>query len=414
MRRRVLALRVPGGSNTAPAPAGDGWALSVEVKNVVKRYPLFSRRRDRVLAFLGRDAGIAHLTALDRVSLEARPGEAFGIIGENGSGKTTLLRILAGISAADSGDVRVAEPVAAILELGLGFHPDFTGRSNALLYGELIGVPAPVMEQRLADILDFAELDRFVDMPLRTYSSGMKARLAFAVATNVEPRVLVVDEALAVGDGAFQKKCVDRMVRFKDEGRTVLFCSHSMYLVSSFCERVLWLDHGRVRAAGPAREVIHQYEDFLRHRDDRVADDSAPIPPPAHRLAWFRSVSVTPQDAAVPAGAPITITATFERGEPGLPVHVGFAFDSPAGVMVTTFFTLWDGCGPLTGADAETVTLSVPESPFVRGELDLIAYLFDASGLHLIDSVLLKRVVKVDANRWEPGLVRTPHRWTLP
>jgi lipopolysaccharide transport system ATP-binding protein len=407
-------LRVPEGPNAAPATARDGWALSVDVKGLVKRYPLFSRRRDRVLAFLGRSDGISHLTALDRVDLEARPGEAVGIIGENGSGKTTLLRVLAGISAPDAGEVRIAEPVAAILELGLGFHPDFSGRANALLYGELIGVPAPVMRERLAEILAFAELEHFVDMPLRTYSSGMKARLAFAVATNVEPQVLVVDEALAVGDGAFQKKCVDRMVRFKEEGRTVLFCSHSMYHVSSFCERVAWLDHGRVRGAGPAREVIHQYEDFLRHRDERRAGAGETMPPPAQRFAWFREVTVAPSGEAVPPGAPITITATLERGQPGLPVHVGFAFDSPARVMVTTFFTLWDGLGPLSGAGAETVTLTVPASPFARGELDLVAYIFDASGLHLVDSVLLKRAVKVAATRWEPGLVRTPHEWKLP
>ena len=385
----------------------------MEVRAAVKRYPLFTRRRDRVLALLGRPAGIALLTALGGVDLDAGGGEAVGIIGENGSGKTTLLRLVAGITAPDSGSVRVAAPVAAILELGLGFHPEFTGRNNALLYGELIGVPGALMRERLADVLAFADLGEFVDLPLRTYSSGMKARLAFAVATNVEPRVLVVDEALAVGDGAFQKKCVDRMVRFKEEGRTVLFCSHSMYLVASFCERAVWLARGRVRAVGPARDVIHAYEEYQRHREGRSASPGEPLPPPERRLAWLRSVTVSPADAAVALGEPVAVTVAVERDQPALPLHVGVAFESAAGVVVTAAFTLWEGHGPLTGDGAEKVTLTIPSSPFARGELDVIAYLFDASGLHLVDSVHVKRALKVATSRWEPGLVRTPHEWIV-
>jgi lipopolysaccharide transport system ATP-binding protein len=386
-------------------------ARTVEVRGVVKRYPLFSRRRDRALAFLGRNAGLAHKTALAGIDLEASPGEAVGIIGENGSGKTTLLRVIAGITSPDAGSVRVAEPVAAILELGLGFHPEFTGRQNALLYGELIGVRADQMSRRLSEVLAFADIGEFVDLPLRTYSSGMSARLAFAVATNVEPRVLVVDEALAVGDGAFQKKCVDRMVRFKEEGRTVLFCSHSMYLVASFCERAVWLAGGRVRAAGPTRDVIYAYEEYLRHREERVVTAGEALPPPERKLAWLRSVEVKPQGRPVSRGEPIAIDVTIERGQPGLPVHVGVSFEDGAGVVITAFFTLWDGRGPLAAVDRETVTLTVPASPFARGELDVIAYLFDASGLHLIDSVLLRRAVAVASSRWEPGLVHTPHDW---
>ena len=386
---------------------------TVEVTGVVKRYLLFSRRRHRALAFLGRSAGLAHKMALAGVDLEAGAGEAVGIIGENGSGKTTLLRVVAGITAPDLGSVRVAEPIAAILELGLGFHPEFTGRQNALLYGELIGVPAEQMRTRLAEVLAFADIGEFVDLPLRTYSSGMSARLAFAVATNVEPRVLVVDEALAVGDGAFQKKCVDRMVRFKEEGRTVLFCSHSMYLVASFCERAVWLANGRVRAAGPTRDVIYAYEEYLRHREERLAAPGQTLPPPERKLAWLRSVEVRPQGEAVAPGQPIAIDVTVERGLPELPLHVGVSFENGAGVVITAFFTLWDGSEPLSAVAGETVTLTVPASPFARGELDVIAYLFDASGLHLIDSVLLRRAVTIASGRWEPALVHTPHNWKL-
>lgn len=397
-----------------PSASSPASPLTVEARGVVKRYPLFSRRRDRALAFLGRSAGLAHKTALAGVDVDARAGEAVGVIGENGSGKTTLLRVLAGITTPDAGTVRVTEPVSAILELGLGFHPEFTGRQNALLYGELIGVPAGEMQRRLDDVLAFADIGEFVDLPLRTYSSGMSARLAFAVATNVEPQVLVVDEALAVGDGAFQKKCVDRMVRFKAEGRTVLFCSHSMYLVASFCERAVWLANGRVRAAGATRDVIYAYEEHLRHREERVAEPGAPMAPPERKLAWLRSVEPRVTGASIEPGEPVAVEVGIERATPGLPLHLGVSFENGAGVVITAFFTLWDGMEPLVGEGAETVTLEVPASPFARGDLDVIAYLFDASGLHLIDSVLLRRAVTVATSRWEPALVHTPHRWTRP
>jgi len=405
---------VPGAPESLPTTPFTATTPAVELRGVVKRYPLFSRRRDRVLAFLGRTSGLSFLTALSSVELIAHPGEAVGIIGENGSGKTTLLRVVAGITTPDAGQVRVAEPVAAILELGLGFHPEFTGRQNALLYGELIGLPGTVMRERLGDVLAFAELGGFADMPLRTYSSGMRARLAFAVATNVAPTVLVVDEALAVGDGAFQKKCVDRMVSFKEEGKTVLFCSHSMYLVASFCERAVWLAGGRVRAVGPTREVVKAYEEHLRHREERVAAAGEELPAPPRRLGWLRSVRVVPDGAAVRPGQPVAVEVSLERAEPSLPLHVGVAFETSAGVVVSAFFTLWDGCGPLGGRGRETATLELPASPFARGDLDVIAYLFDASGLHLVDSVLLKGALKIESGRWEPALVHAPHEWRLP
>jgi ABC-type polysaccharide/polyol phosphate transport system ATPase subunit len=171
--------------------------------------------------------------------------------------------VVAGITRPDAGSVEVAAPISAILELGLGFHPEFSGRENALLYGAVIGVPERVMRERLADVLAFAELGEFIDQPLRTYSSGMTARLAFAVATHVDPNVLLVDEALAVGDIAFQKKCVDRMARFLADRRTVLFCSHAMYLVTSFCQRAVWLRDGQVAAAGDVHAVVSAYEEYL-------------------------------------------------------------------------------------------------------------------------------------------------------
>ncbi len=398
------AVSETGGPGCDPKPR-------VEIHGLVKRYPLFGRRRDRALAFLGRTSRLAFKTALDGVDLTAFPGEAIGLIGENGSGKSTLLRVAAGISAPTAGDVRTDEPVAAILELGLGFHPEFTGRENALLYGALLGVPESAMAERLGDILAFAELGEFVDQPLRTYSSGMAARLAFAVATNVDPKVLLVDEALAVGDGAFQKKCVDRMVRFKEERRTVLFCSHAMYLVAGFCERAIWLHEGKVAGQGPARTVIHAYEDYLRHRGKRRPQAGGGREVPAGQLARIVGMTVEPGGGSVAPGDRVVVRARLRRSVPGLPLHLGISFEDENGLPLAVFATLWDGLPPLASEDEEEVTLTIPSCPFARGQVDLTAYLTDANGLQLVDVLLSPRALAVNARRWEPGLLRVEHAW---
>ncbi len=387
----------------------------VEVKGLYKSYPLFPRRRDRLFALLGRTRNATSRTVLRDVNLDAYPGEAIGIVGENGSGKTTLLRAVAGISRADAGTVRAEAPVAAILELGLGFHPEFSGRENARLYGALLGVPSSEMEDRLEEILAFAELGDFVDEPLRTYSSGMAARLAFAVATNVDPAVLVVDEALAVGDGAFQKKCVDRMVRFKSEGRTVLFCSHAMFLIAGFCERAIWLNQGRVEAAGPSREVIHAYEAYLRHRGKRRTDEGggAGAGVGVGQLATVSGVEVAPASGTVRAGDNVEVRVRLRRVVPDVPLHVGVSLENEDGTVLAVMATHWDGLPPLTGHDEEEVLLRFPEFPFTRGRLDLTVYVTDETGLQMVDMLLQAGAINPEPHQWEPGIVRVAHAWEI-
>ncbi len=380
---------------------------------MTRRYPLFPRRRDRLLAFLGRTRNLASRTVLQDISFEVYPGEAIGIIGENGSGKTTLLRAVAGISSPDEGTIRTDKPVAAILELGLGFHPEFTGRENAQLYGALLGVPGPVMEERLEDILGFAELGEFVDEPLRTYSSGMAARLAFAVATNVDPKVLVVDEALAVGDGAFQKKCVDRMVRFKEDGRTVLFCSHAMFLIAGFCERAIWLHQGRIAEAGPARGVIHAYEAYLRHRGKRRNQSGGAQEVATGQLASVAGVEISPAGGPISAGDEVTVRVRLRRIVPDVALNVAVGFESEDSTMLAVMATHWDGLPPLTGRDEEEVVLHLPAFPFTRGQLDLTVYVTDETGLQMVDMLVLPAAITPEPHRWEPGIVRVQHAWEI-
>jgi ABC-type polysaccharide/polyol phosphate transport system ATPase subunit len=394
----------------------------VEVHGLVKRYPLFGRRRDRALALLGRTRNLTFVTALDGVDLEANPGEAVGIIGENGSGKSTLLRLVAGISTPTAGSIRAAQPLAPILELGLGFHPDFTGRENALLYGTLLGIDEATMKGRLGEVLEFADLGEFVDQPLRTYSSGMAARLAFAVATHVDPRVLVVDEALAVGDGAFQKKCLDRMMRFKQDGRTVLFCSHAMYLITSFCERAVWLHRGRVQDVGPAREVVERYESYLMQREKRqIAADAeellahGPFIGKRGRLSCVQVLDAEGRRTeSLDPGVGLMVQLVVESADPATRYHLGVAIDSQDGRCLFAATTHWDGVTPLSGGTSHTALLRIPALPVAGGSFSVSGFLFDDNGLHTYDQVVVPAALRVASRRWTPSLLHLPHEWVVP
>src|SRR5690349_4794720 len=205
--------------------------------------------------------------ALQDVTFEVERGETVGIVGQNGAGKSTLLKLLCNVTRPSSGTLEANGTIASILELGTGFHPEFTGRDNAALNAAILGLTPSELKQRLPAILEFSELGSFLDRPVKTYSSGMYMRLAFSVAVNVDPDILVIDEALAVGDGHFQKKCIDKIRQFQEEQKTILFCSHSLYYVTSICRRALWLDRGRAMRFGPSLDVVHEYETFLLERD---------------------------------------------------------------------------------------------------------------------------------------------------
>lgn len=204
------------------------------------------------------------LWAVRDATFEVARGEVFGLVGRNGAGKSTLLKVVARVLRPTSGRVRVEGNVAPLLEIGAGFHPELTGRENIFLNGTILGFSRRDMERKVDRIVEFSELREFIDAPLRTFSSGMASRLGFAIASDVEPDVLIVDEALSVGDEGFQRKCEDRMRGFRSRGATVLLVSHSMKTIRGICGRAAWLDLGEVRAVGQVDEVVSQYEASLQ------------------------------------------------------------------------------------------------------------------------------------------------------
>jgi ABC-type polysaccharide/polyol phosphate transport system ATPase subunit len=239
--------------------------IAVSVRNLTKTYRLFAHPGDRVKQFfsLGLKRYHREFTALKDVSFDIKKGETVGIIGRNGSGKSTLLQLTCGILKPTAGTVKVNGRVSALLELGAGFNPEFTGRENVFFHGALLGFTKAQMEQRFDEIAAFADIGEFIDQPVRTYSSGMFLRLAFAVAISMEPDILVVDEALSVGDSKFQIKCAAWLRQQRREGTTVLLVSHDMNLITSLCDRVLVIDGGRAVAQGEPSAMTAAYHRLL-------------------------------------------------------------------------------------------------------------------------------------------------------
>ncbi len=239
-----------------------------------KRYKAYGSPWQRVRAVVqpGFRPEVREFVALEGVSLSVPRGSALGVVGPNGAGKSTLLKILAGIVLPSEGEVQLDGTVASIIELGAGFHPDFTGRQNALLNAEILGFSAQQAEAAYADVAAFCELGRYLDMPVKTYSSGMFVRLAFAVAISARPDILLVDEALAVGDAVFAHRCLDRIRRMRDAGVTIVFVTHDMNMITGVCDRAIYLDRGRLVGDGPPAEIVHSY---LLNVAERLTSSSA-------------------------------------------------------------------------------------------------------------------------------------------
>ena len=200
-----------------------------------------------------------HFTALENIDLEISSGETIGIIGNNGAGKSTILGLLAGVLKPTSGQINIEGRVAPLLELGAGFHLELSGRENILLNGILLGMLKREVEEKSDAIIEFSELEEFIDQPIRTYSSGMLARLGFSVAVHCEPDILLLDEVLSVGDQDFQKKCIEKMLGFKRSGKTIIFVSHSAQQIEEICDRVIWIENGMIYKSGPTKKILNEY-----------------------------------------------------------------------------------------------------------------------------------------------------------
>lgn len=401
----------------------------LRLQGVGKEYRLYDSPRQRLKSLLtGRALHRSHW-ALRDVSLSLQRGQCLGVVGSNGAGKSTLLKLVTGTLQPTTGQVRRIGRVTAILELGAGFHPEFTGRQNLYFGGSLIGIDHEQMQALEASVLDFAEIGEAIDRPVKTYSSGMVVRLAFALVTAVQPDLLIIDEALAVGDQHFQKKCIARITAFRENGCTILFCSHSPYHVRQLCDIALWLDQGQVMELGQTEPVIAAYEmherllgevayEVFEHEEPDLPEDAQECELAVDAgSARIVSVEVADLDDADPPllhSRNLRATITVQGRGDEKP-NIGFMIEQYKGVGITSLATHEEGAEPQP-VDGQLglwrSVLTFPDLPLHSGEYVISVFLFDASGLVVYEQWHQFRRFRFVTPTFMPGLVRLPHEWT--
>jgi lipopolysaccharide transport system ATP-binding protein len=406
--------------NVAADPIDDGGSLAISARNLGKAYASFASPVKRLGAVLfGRGMPQESFWALRDLSLDVSKGESLGVIGQNGAGKSTLLQLLCSTLAPTTGTLQVQGRIAALLELGAGFNPDFSGRDNLLLNGPLLGLTRTQLEERLDGIIEFSGVRAFIDQPVKTYSSGMFVRLAFSLATSVDPDILVIDEALSVGDGEFARKSFDRILAMKERGTTILFCSHSLYQVEAFCTRVIWLHQGQVKAIGEPHDVVRDYTMFLAAQADAANATStgqAITQTPGHaRITRVETlldgVSSTHLSCAAGEGC-LEVVIDFES-DPDLPAPTaGMTFEVGSVMVLSTVVSLSDGVALQRDANGRgRATIRFDKLPLRKGEYFISAYLGNENAIHLYSQAIRIASLRVHDERPEPGVVDFPRSW---
>jgi lipopolysaccharide transport system ATP-binding protein len=391
---------------------------AVRAVELSKQYDIYKRPIDRLFEIVSGRPRHTVFPALQDVTFEVERGETVGIVGQNGAGKSTLLKLLCGVTRPTSGTLEAHGSIASILELGTGFHPEFSGRDNAALNAAILGLGPADVRKKLPAILEFSELGTFLDRPVKTYSSGMYMRLAFSVAVNVDPDILVIDEALAVGDGHFQKKCIDKIREFQEQRKTILFCSHALYYISSICRRTLWLDHGSVMRFGPSLDVVHDYETFLLQRDRDMAIEGEPQPERPPSPVRFRDITVCDRTGAprdlFARGEDIHLRVRIHSDEPSQPVHIIVGIHRSADdLQCFAVGTHADGVAPLSGSNEYELTVRLEDVPLLRGDYSIIAFVGDENALTAFDRRDVRPAFSMSGERFEIGLISVRHRWEI-
>jgi ABC-type polysaccharide/polyol phosphate transport system ATPase subunit len=414
---------------------------AIEVRDVRKKYRRYGRRKSfgtlksallsgRVAQDLRADDVIE---ALKGVSFEVAAGQTFGIVGRNGSGKSTMLKLIAGIGRPTSGEITVHGRVSALIELGAGFHPEISGRDNVFINGMMLGLSKQEVAARFDEIVAFAELEEFIDEPVKTYSSGMYMRLGFSVAINVDPDVLLVDEVLAVGDEAFTHKCLDKFADFRRRGRTVLVVTHSLEMVTRFCDEALWLDYGVIRGQGDPRRVIDAYLMDVAAAENKalnrpvVVSAAAPSEELADmmkavegrwgsREAEILGVEFVRRDGAAAhvfeTGEPLAIRMRVRAHQPLDDFVFGVALFTADGVCCYGTNTHIEGAEPREFSGDAEVGFEIESLCLVAGAYKVDVALHRKNGV-AYDYHRSLYTIRVTSRVNETGIVRPPHRWTF-
>ena len=404
-------MSTPG--NEAPVATGSGELLAV-ARDLGKSYPKVFRRRDRLRALGKLLVGIDDIDSvpvLRGVNLDVVRGGSLGLIGENGAGKSTLLKLLTGVLTPTTGSVEVRGRVGALLELGAGFHSEYTGRDNIAMSAALYGLGADELREKLPQIIEFADIGRYIDEPVKHYSSGMVVRLGFAIVAALKPDLLITDEVLAVGDESFQKKCVRWMEDYLADGGTLILVSHSMYHIQKLCRHALWLRQGEVAAAGDVFDVTQAYLAYHERKSAAVPDRGVIAAQGVEFHLLGLAVNDAEQETPVFLNQGGTLRLTVRvRSRDGRAPTVAFGITRADGTAVYGVSSEMDGVTPQR-LDAHTWVAEVTfdDLSLLPGAYTIKAHPMDTEGVRLFDTI--ERGIVVRGSTREFGLVRLRHRW---
>jgi lipopolysaccharide transport system ATP-binding protein len=410
------------------APA-ENREVAIAVQGVTKKFRRLNDRKTNVKEIFSskRERVARHddFWALKGVTLDVPRGKTFGLIGHNGSGKSTLLKLVAGIHRPTDGTITSHGRVSAMLELGAGFHPEMSGRDNVYLNGSILGMTRKQIDAAMDEIIEFSGLEEFIDTPVKVYSSGMYVRLGFAIAVNLEPEILIIDEVIAVGDEEFQRRCFDHLYELRRRGVTIVLVTHSLGLVADLCDEVAWLDGGTLKAVGPAREVVDQYLAAVNRKEaarqdtpEPEDDDTAEGRTPRRGSGEVRVTDVEFFDPAgerlpfLSTGRPCTLRIRYQADQALPSVTFGLGLTHESGVQVAGPNSGYGESAFAIDSGAGYVDFSMTNVPLQPGEFLITTAVVDKG--HTYDYLDRAFVVKVRADDvTEPGLVKVAGEWTL-
>lgn len=385
----------------------------INLTGVSKRYAIYHHPTDRLKELLFRKYYSDEVWALRDISFSVGKGEAFGIAGENGAGKSTLLSIIAGITKQTSGSVDISGRVSSLLELGVGFHQEFTGIQNIYLYGTMLGLSRQEMNKKLNSIIDFSELGDSINRPIKTYSTGMVVRLAFSVAIAIEPEILIIDEALSVGDIHFQKKSLDAIMEFKKRGGTILFCSHSMYHILHLCDRALWLKNGRAMKLGEAYGVVEAYENYIREKNSKENEfDQTPVI--SDSPVWIKKATIKKDGREVNfinTGDPVDLDIHIGCKETAH-IHLAIGLDRNDTVNIYATSTEMAELEPILISGTKHVCFSVQNLNLLPGEYNFVVILMDDKAFNVLHKYRTKNFSVIRKTK-ELGVYKIKHLWKI-
>ncbi|MBB6732283.1 ABC transporter ATP-binding protein [Cohnella zeiphila] len=392
---------------------------AISIQNVSKIFKVYNKPQDRLWQglFKSKKKLYREFWAINDLTFTVKKGECIGIIGRNGSGKSTILQIIAKTLKPTSGQVEVNGRVSALLELGSGFNPEFTGRENVMTNGVIMGLSIDEVMKKMPEIEAFAEIGEFIDQPVKTYSSGMFVRLAFACAIHVNPDILIIDEALAVGDMRFQLKCIERLKKLKSEGKTILFVSHDSFMVRNFCDQAIWMMDGKIHLRGDVNTVTEQYQDFMKYEGDQQNSPALIGSPVTHQVLVIDKVNIKNTDNKdedrFKFGDPFSVEISYTLKEKLNGIVGGVAIYDKQNNYICGLNTKLDSINLPTEPGEHQLVLNYSEMKLLPGTYFIDIGFFESSAVVILDYKSRHKMFHVHSGEYfAEGLTFIEHSWS--